>query len=122
MRPLYFISTGFQLATPAYDDAGEPHIVLTSIVYFTPSYDTEDENDLSHTLVQSMPQGGWAAIEHPECQLVQRPDKLFISPEGLAGNETAAINYFREFREGQHRQRHPVQYNASILADFEQDN
>ena len=68
MRPLYFISSGFHLATPAYDDTGQAHIVLTPIVYFTPLYDTDDEDDPSHTYEQPMPQGGWENIEHPEHQ------------------------------------------------------
>ena len=113
MRPLYFISSGFQLATPAYDDAGEAHVVLTPIVYFSPDYESNDEEDRSYTMVQPMPQGGWDAIEHPERQAIRRPDGLFIDPRGYCGNEDAVLDLFRNGR--------PVQrprYKAAILLDY----
>jgi hypothetical protein len=110
MRPLYFISSGFHLATPAYDDTGEPHIVLTPIVYFIPSpYDTDDEGDLSYTYEQPMPQGGWDTIEHPEQQLIRRPDGWYVTPEGLIGSEAAAIERFAKPTKRPAPQRWPKQ-------------
>ena len=118
MRPLYFISSGFHLATPAYDDTGEPHIVLTPIVYFTPQYDTDDEDDLSYTYEQPMPQGGWKTIEHPEQQLIRRPDGWYITPEGLIGSEEAALERFRNRRPVQRLR--PCRYQADLLLDYEE--
>jgi hypothetical protein len=114
MRPLYFISSGFHLATPSYDDAGDAHIVLTPIVYFTPQYDTDDEDDPSYTYEQPMPQGGWDTIEHPEQQLIRRPDGWYITPNGLIGSEAAALERFRNRRPVQ---RHPCRYQADLLLD-----
>jgi hypothetical protein len=86
--------------------------VFRPITALIPVYENDDPEDATHTYVRPLI---WDGSDPPE-QLIQRPDKLFISPEGTAGNETAALNYFRE---RPHRQRHPVQYDASILADFE---
>ena len=119
MRPLYFTSTGFCLASPSYDDTGEAHIVLTPIVGWVPDYDTEDENDLTHTLVQPMLQGGWDVIEHPEQQVIRRPDGWFIDPQGLIGSEAAVLD---RFRNADHRyvQRRPCRYKAALLLDCEE--
>jgi hypothetical protein len=118
MRVLFFTSSGFSLATPAYDDdTGDVHIVLTPIVGFIPSpYDNDDLDDRTHTFVKPMLQD---AVEHPEQQVVRRPDGWFIDPQGLIGSEAAVLERFRK-ADRRHVQRRPCRYRAALLLDYEE--
>ena len=105
---------------PAYDDADEAYLFITPIVGFTPHYDNEDEDDLTHTLVQPMPLGGWDAIEHPEQQVIRRPDGWFIDPQGLIGSEAATLERFRTADRRYVQHQRPCRYKAALLLDYEE--
>jgi hypothetical protein len=92
MRALLIPSSGFYAAAPAYNEAGEVYIALSAVVAFVPIYDSTDDDDPTFTSVQPLVKD-WNGIENP-CQLIKRPDGLYVDRYGKVGNEAAALRLF----------------------------
>ncbi len=112
MRPLYIISSGFQAATPAYDDKGEVRINLRPVVAFTPLYNDDATNDFD--FVQPIT-SEWDGVEHPD-QLIKRPDAMFVDRYGRVGDEQAALRLFQNSDRHYHVQQIGKRYARSVVS------
>ena len=90
-RPLYFPVSNFQVATPGFDDAGEVHRVLSSIIALTPLYN-DDETD-QFDFVQPWV-AGWNGEEHPD-QLIKPKILMFVDKYGRVGDDKLPSDCFR---------------------------